>query len=411
MHWTNDIIVDAERLCPSGAFDAAELLAERPQRPFAEEGLALVADFSAEVLADFAARRWPEIAALGFWMRRANIARIQAAFEAACGGRLLVGRGLAFHIAPANVDTMFIYSLFLSLLAGNTNIVRVSTKLREELASALDLLSRVLQRHPGAARRLLVVRYGHDDKVTTFFSGLCNVRVIWGGDETVRRIRAIPMPPHALELAFAGKFSVAVLDAGAWNAEPDKRAVARAFGNDAFVFNQQGCASPKLVYWRGSPEEVPRARATFWEAVQQAAAEMSSYTLQPADVMNRFVAVCSMAADAESPLGKAEAANHAFTRVTVSRLDDVVREANTGNGLFYEVADAGLDALLAWFGDSDQTVASYGVSKEEWAGCLSRRPPRGICRIVRLGKALDFSAVWDGYDLVRCLSREITLEV
>ena len=40
MHWTNDIIVDAERLCPCGAFDAAELLAERPQRPFAEEGLA-----------------------------------------------------------------------------------------------------------------------------------------------------------------------------------------------------------------------------------------------------------------------------------------------------------------------------------------------------------------------------------
>ncbi len=126
MHWTNDIILDAERLCPSGTFDAAELLAERPQRPFAEEGLALVADFSAEVLADSAARRWPEIAALGFWMRRANIARIQAAFEAACGGRLLVGRGLAFHIAPANVDTMFIYSLFVSLLAGNTNIVRVS---------------------------------------------------------------------------------------------------------------------------------------------------------------------------------------------------------------------------------------------------------------------------------------------
>ena len=109
----------------------------------------MVADFSAEVLADPAARRWPEMAALGFWMRRANIARIQAAFEAACGGRLLVGRGLAFHIAPSNVDTMFIYSLFVSLLAGNTNIVRVSPKLRQELASALELLARVLQRHAG----------------------------------------------------------------------------------------------------------------------------------------------------------------------------------------------------------------------------------------------------------------------
>ena len=63
---------------------------------------------------------------------------------------------------------MFIYSLFLSLLAGNTNIVRVSTKLRQELASTLELLARVLPRSPATARRLLVVRYGHDDKVTAF---------------------------------------------------------------------------------------------------------------------------------------------------------------------------------------------------------------------------------------------------
>ena len=410
MHWTNDIILNVERLCPSGTFDAAALLAERPQRPFAEEGLALVADFSAEVLADPAARRWPEMAALGFWMRRANIARIQAAFEAACGGRLLVGRGLAFHIAPSNVDTMFIYSLFVSLLAGNTNIVRVSPKLRQELASALELLARVLQRHTGAARRLLVVRYGHDDKVTAFFSGLCNVRVIWGGDETVRRIRAIPLPPHALELAFAGKFSVAVLDAGAWNAEPDQRG-RQGLRQRRLCLPPAGLRIAQAGLLAGIARGSGAGPRTFWEAVQQAAAEMPSYTLQPADVMNRFVAVCSMAADAEAAVGKAEAANHAFTRVAVSRLDDVVREANTGNGLFYEVADAGLDALLAWFGDSDQTVASYGVSKEEWEGCLSRRPPNGICRIVRLGKALDFSAVWDGYDLVRCLSREITLEV
>ena len=37
-----------------------------------------------------------------------------------------VPRGLALHITPANVDTMFLYSFAVSLLAGNLNVVRDS---------------------------------------------------------------------------------------------------------------------------------------------------------------------------------------------------------------------------------------------------------------------------------------------
>ena len=35
--------------------------------------------------------------------------------------------------------------------------------------------------------------------------------------------------------------------------------------------------------------------------------------------------------------------------------------------------------------------------------------PRGIDRIVPIGKTMDFSLVWDGYDLIRSLSREISI--
>ena len=281
----------------------------------------------------------------------ANIARIQAAFEAACGAGLLVGRagGPSTLRRPTSIRCSFTRSS--SRFSPGT---RTSYGFRRNSAKNLPpgwtCSPGVLQRHPGAVRRLLVVRYGHDDKVTTFFSGLCNVRVIWGGDGSngAPLNLAIPMPPHALELAFAGKFSVAVLNAGAGRRTP--QAVARAFGTTPSVFNQQGLRIAQAGLLAGIARGSPTGPAPmFWEAVQQAAAEMLPPTCSsPVDVMNRFVAVCSMAADAESPLGKAEAANHAFTRVTVSRLDDVVarREANTGNGLFYEVADAGLVCLV-----------------------------------------------------------------
>ena len=37
---------------------------------------------------------------------------------------LLLSRGVVFHIAPKNVDTIFVYSFVLSLLCANKNIIR-----------------------------------------------------------------------------------------------------------------------------------------------------------------------------------------------------------------------------------------------------------------------------------------------
>ncbi|MFC6804089.1 acyl-CoA reductase [Deinococcus caeni] len=37
-------------------------------------------------------------------------------------------RGLVFHVPPANVDTIFIYSWLMSVLAGNRNVIRLSSR-------------------------------------------------------------------------------------------------------------------------------------------------------------------------------------------------------------------------------------------------------------------------------------------
>ena len=53
--------------------------------------------------------------------------------------------------------------------------------------------------------RSLVVRYGHDAEVNALFSSCCDLRVVWGGDESVRQIRQAPLPATACEMAFANK--------------------------------------------------------------------------------------------------------------------------------------------------------------------------------------------------------------
>jgi len=411
MRWVDGSSIEAQVLCPSADLDPVSILAQPPSLPFSNDSLAFIDDFSSSLSKSAAARRHPGIMALAFWMRRANLNRIRSGFAAQYAEHLLIGRGLAFHIAPANVETLWVYSLFLSLLAGNTNIVRVSSNATDELSVLVGLLDEVLARHPGVRRRLLVVRYGHDDSLTAAFSAVCDLRVIWGGDDTVNKIRRIPLPPHASEVAFPGKFSVAVIDAAVWNAERDHARTARAFCLDAFTFNQQGCSSPKLVYWLGDTVARQAARESFWKAVEAAAPSVHDYSFGEAEAMTRFVSVCSAAIAAEGAIARTDAASKLYTTLSLSTLGDIVRDANVGHGMFYEYGWTSLDPLLGWFGASDQTVTSYGVSREKWRTALEQAVPRGICRVVPFGSALEFFPVWDGYDLLRAFCREVVIAV
>jgi hypothetical protein len=40
---------------------------------------------------------------------------------------------------------------------------------------------------------------------------------------------------------------------------------------------------------------------------------------------------------------------------------------------------------------------------------LEETRPVGIDRIVPMGKAMDFALIWDGYDLIRQMSRRVTI--
>ena len=99
-----------------------------PLPSFDKASLAFVEALSSALMRMPEARMYPELTALAFWMRKANLERLRTDLEQRQGNALLVPRGTVLHIAPSNVDTIFVYSWFLSLLTGNRNIVRFSSK-------------------------------------------------------------------------------------------------------------------------------------------------------------------------------------------------------------------------------------------------------------------------------------------
>lgn len=384
------------------------IAATKNLQPFGEIQLGFAAALSRELTGPARARAHPELAALGFWLRPANLVRLMKSEGLGLAANYFAPRGLAFHIAPSNVDTIFVYSWLISLLCGNRNIIRISSRSSEQTRVLTDVLQTLLQdpQWDEIVRRVLLIRYGHDDQITARLSQLCDIRVIWGGDATINAIRALPLPPHATELAFANKFSICVLDANAINAcnQPQLDDVAKAFYNDSYWFGQMACSSPRLVLWRGTDSAVESARQEFWSALEKRISQEQP-VLVAADFMNKEVAVDSLAIAADVKITRTD---NRLTRIWLEHLS-IHSEMHCGAGLFHEAQISTLRDIVPHLERKIQTLCHFGLSHEEIVAFVRQEVPAGIDRFVELGHALDFGTIWDGQDLFRAFMRQIAV--
>ncbi|MCB2231684.1 acyl-CoA reductase [bacterium] len=398
-------------IAPTGA-SSDSVFRQKVLQPFAEPILSFIDALSGRILKDPSFKHYPEVMAMAFWMRRANIVKLREEFEAKRADRTWLGRGVVFHIAPANVDTIFIYSWFLSMLVGNINVVRVSSQADEQLDVLLGAINEVVadDAHEDIRTRFMIVQYEHDDEITGHFSSKCHTRVIWGGDETIRRIRAIPIRPSATELVFADKFSFGLIDARSFLDHDKKDRLLEHFYNDAYWFSQNACSSPRMVVWIGEESIVNEARSEFWK-ILEGLADTKRLGFAPAVSMNKLIAECSVAIAAKEPVVIEKHRTSLVNRVLLSSADDINRELQCGGGLFYELRIDDLKELADIVQEKDQTIVSFGTNREALAEFVRTRCPIGVSRIVPFGEALTFSAVWDGYDLLREFCREIDITV
>ena len=115
----------------------AQVLASKPQAAFSPKVMAFAQRLSETLRHDPRCRSYPDLLALGFWLRAGNLERLAQSYQ---DHTVRLGRGLAFHFAPNNVTTLFAYSLLLSLLSGNSNVVRLGQKSTPEQHILLNII-------------------------------------------------------------------------------------------------------------------------------------------------------------------------------------------------------------------------------------------------------------------------------
>lgn len=342
--------------------------------------------------------RYPDVTTFAFWCRRAAMEKEKAAHS---NRNIRLGRGVIFHSTPSNVPVNFAFSLVAGLLAGNANIVRLPARPFPQVDSICRAISALLNdTFQELAPYICMVRYAGSPQLNDWFSAHCDVRIVWGGDDTVTRMRRSPLPPRATEIPFADRASFLVLQSDAYLKATNRQELAHHFYNDTFLSDQNACTSPFLVVWLG--EHKSQARTLFWQEARKAAA---LYTLAPVQTVGKLDALCMAAA--RRPVRLEPEQDWLITRVLVESLDAELPALRYHSGFFFEYEAERLEDILPLCTRRCQTITYWGLDKAELEDFVLRCRPAGVDRIVPLGQSMDFSLVWDGIDLIDALSRAV----
>lgn len=370
---------------------------------FSEDAVAFLNALSREITKDSQIRNFPDVATFAFFCRKANILQLRKNYE---NERVIrKGRGIIFHIAPSNVPVNFAYSLLCGILAGNLNIVRVPSKDFEQVTIIVNAIKSLSENNEFkvVTDKIVLIRYDRASSATSFFSSFCDVRVIWGGDETIAQIRKSLIPARSFDITFADRYSICIIKAKEYLSEDKPEKIAQDFYNDTYLFDQNACTAPHLVNWFGTKEDVDNAKSIFWSELHKIVVH-KYVQVQAVIAVDKLTALYNNAVNTVG-VHQIPPTDNLLWRIEIENLTANLEEYRCSSGYFMEYHANSLAELTTIINRKYQTIAYYGFTQKELEEFVKNENISGIDRIVPIGQTTDFSVIWDGFDLVRTLSR------
>lgn len=363
---------------------------------FSNQAIAFLADLSRELLKDVRTRQYVDVVSYAYWIRKASIENVRSKhLDYHCR----LGRGVAFHIAPSNVPVNFAVSMTSSLLAGNCTLIRVSNKQFPQVDIICEAMNKLLETvYANMKPYFCLIRYEHSDDITRELSAICDVRVIWGGNKTIETIRQAPIPPRAIEMAFADRHSIAIINSDEY-LKGDSKEIAKGFYTDTYYSDQNACSSPRLVVWMGN--SINTAKERFWNELEVLV--RNEYEMKAIQAVDKYTSVCM--------LGMKEKNQHLVSkdnyvvRVEVDTLKTDLMDYKNGGGYFFEYSANKLEEIEPILTKQCQTISVYGIDKDAVKQLVFDKGVRGVDRIVELGQTMGLEFIWDGYKMIETMSR------
>jgi len=312
--------------------------------------------------------------------------------------------GIVGHWPAGNIEIQPLLSMTCALLGGNACLVRIPKELHD-------------------ITRPLIEKLGQSDKQDTLTSRICLLAfdharldlhramaqsvdgaMIWGGEEAVSEIRALPFPPWARLAVFGPRISVAAMDAASWSSPATWASFCRRIARDVWQFDQQACSSPQVLFLENkdgaSTCEFMQALRSAFEAENRA---------HPRENIEGALtsAICQARANW---LLKDETNSAVFPpapdwTILVGHGTEIPHPTQGKVLTVLEVSD--FCEALARLDGNVQTLGLAMADPEKEAAIASLAASRGIDRIVPLGRMHVFGPPWDGSDLIRIMVRMV----
>ena len=114
-------------------------------------------------------------------------------------------------------------------------------------------------------RKICLIQYDKSDEISSELSKSVDARLIWGGDETIKKFKSYFTLPRCVDLSFSNRYSISLINTDEIE-KIDKarlKSLVKRFFNDAYLMDQQGCSSPQAVIWLGKNKK--KIKKIFWE--------------------------------------------------------------------------------------------------------------------------------------------------
>ncbi|WP_417430132.1 acyl-CoA reductase [Kiloniella sp.] len=356
----------------------------------------------------------PEISALAFWLRKGSILplvhdRTEAIKAQKAKKR---ARGVVFLMPPTNVGLLFCYQMALALLTGNKVIIRISPSAPVNSFILCDIIRALLRsaKHQEIANNFHVFSYDHQKEITEAISQNCDLRLIWGGNKTVQKIRTVPLAPKAMDVSFSDRFSWAVIKTNQFLelGETKQIELVKKLRNDITLFDQQACTSPKILCWIGTEDEREHS-SKILRKILGLLSGRTSYEIDLAGMVEKHENLYSLMALLTGSKQHSIPSDISFLTTKRITKEDLlnIHDFNKGNGILIETGFKAISELTTVISSKEQTLSYYGYTTEELNVLSEEINGPFFDTLIPIGKAHTFSHIWDGYNLFDLYQRDV----
>jgi hypothetical protein len=226
--------------------------------------------------------------------------------------------------------------------------------------------------------------------------------MIWGSQEAVLNVRALPFPHWARLAVFGPRISAAAMDAESWSNPAALPSWTQRIARDVWQFDQRACSSPQVLFLQKKPG---RSTADFVSALERAFVAENRAHPRPAIAASLTSAICHARASwlLDNAARQARFPNSPDWTLLIGSGSDLPSPVQGKTLTVLEV-----DSLIEPVSKFDGNVQTLGLAMADpgkEAELAELAANRGVDRIVKLGRMHVFVPPWDGVELIRPMVR------